>query len=204
MNAVTTAGSLVRPRTVRWRTVDIVVAAVIAAVFGAVYWAMGTFDYSPAFSFFPPAVALLNAVFIMAGPVVALIVRKPGAALFGEFVAAVFEALISTHWSATSVLLYGLVEGAAAELAFLLLFYRVWRLPVALLSGAFTGLSMGILDVSMYYGESWSAGYLTAYVVVAIVGGIVVGGFIGWYLVRALAGTGVLAPFAAGRSQRLV
>ncbi|MGI8880917.1 MAG: ECF transporter S component [Jatrophihabitans sp.] len=189
----------------RWRTVDIVVAAVVAALFGAVYWGWGYFPASKVFSFFPPMSGLLNTVFLLAGPVGALIIRKPGAALFTEAAAALFEALISTQWSGSSIIVYGLVQGAAAELAFLLFAYKVWRLPVALLSGMFTGAAMAVLDLWIYrYYPDWSSGYQLSYLIAGAVGGLILAGAMAWYLVRSLAVTGVLAPFSAGRTQRLV
>jgi energy-coupling factor transport system permease protein len=189
----------------RWRTVDIVVLAVIAALFGAIFWAWGYLPTSKIVSGFPPLAGLLNTVFIAAGPLGALIVRRPGAALFTELVAAVFEALISTHWSATSILVYGGVQGLAAEVGFAVFAYRLWRLPAALLSGALAGAAMAFLDVWVYhYYDNFSAGYKADYLLACTIGGAVVAGAGAWYLVRLLAATGVLAPFASGRSQRLV
>ena len=149
-----------------WRTVDIVVAALVAAVFGVVFWAWGLVPYSSALSVFPPASGVLNAVFVMAGPLGALIVRKPGAALFTELVAALAEALVSVTWSGTSIIVYGLVQGLLAEVAFLVVRYRLWTLPVALLSGALAGLSSGVLDLFVYhYYDTVSGGYQLAYLI---------------------------------------
>ena len=192
-----------RPK--RWRTVDIVVTSVVAAMFGALYWAWQYVPITQMFAFFPPFAALLNTVWLIAGPVGALIVRKPGAAIYTEMVAALFEALIGTHWGGTSVIVYGLIEGAGAELAFLLFAYRVWRLPVAILSGAFAGAAMAVLDVWIYrYYTGWSVGYQLSYLIAAVISGAIVAGAGSWYLVRAMAATGVLAPFASGRRQRLI
>ena len=66
----------------------------------------------------------------MAGPLGALIVRRPGAALGAELLAALFESLVSVSWSGTSIVVYGVVEGAAAEAAFALARYRDWSLRV--------------------------------------------------------------------------
>lgn len=189
----------------RWRTVDIVVGAVVAALFGAIYWAWGYFPAAKLLTAFPPLAGVCNTVFVLAGPLGALIIRRPGAALFTEFVAAVFEALISTHWSATSILVYGGVQGLAAEIGFLVFVYKLWRLPAALLSGALAGASMAVLDVWVYqYYENFSTAYKIDYLLACVVGGAAVAGAGAWYLVRLLADTGVLAPFASGRVQRLV
>ena len=58
-----------------------------------------------------------------------LIVRKPGAAVFAEMVAAGVSALMGSPWG-PDVLLSGFVQGAAAELVFAMTLYRRWSLPV--------------------------------------------------------------------------
>ena len=189
----------------RWRTVDIVVMAVVAALFGVVYWAWGLVNFASVFSAYPPLAAITNVVFVMAGPLGALIVRRPGAALGAELLAAIFEALVSVSWSGTSIVVYGVVEGAAAEAAFALARYRGWGLRTALLSGFLAGAAMALLDVWIYrYYAYFPLDQKLAYLLCAAVAGAVIAGGLSWYLVRALAATGVLAPFASGREQKLV
>ena len=69
-------------RAVRWRTVDIVVTAVLGVAFGVVFWAWNlVFGVLAApLDFFPPVSAILNGVWLMPGVVARLLVRKPGAA----------------------------------------------------------------------------------------------------------------------------
>ena len=190
---------------VRWRTVDIVVMAVVAALFGVVYWAWGLISFASVFSAFAPLAAVTNVLFVMAGPLGALIVRRPGAALGAELLAALFEALVSVSWSGTSIVVYGLVEGAAAEAAFALARYRDWSLRTALASGLLAGAAMALLDVWIYrYYAYFPLGQKLSYLGLAAVAGAAIAGGVSWYLVRALAATGVLAPFASGRDQALV
>jgi energy-coupling factor transport system substrate-specific component len=188
-----------------WRTVDIVVVAVVAALFGVVYWAWGLVSFASVFSAFPPVAAVTNVVFVMAGPLGALIVRRPGAALAAELLAALFEAMVSVSWSGTSIVVYGVVEGAAAEAAFALARYRNWGLRAALASGLFAGAAMALLDVWIYrYYAYFPVDQKLSYLALAAVAGAVIAGGVSWYLVRALAATGVLAPFTSGREQNLV
>ena len=199
------AGPSVIARPARWRTVDIVVMAVVAALFGVVYWAWGLVSFASVFSAFPPLAAVANVVFLMAGPLGALIVRRPGGAVGAELLAALFESLVSVSWSGTSIVVYGLVEGAAAEAAFLLARYRNWSVASALVSGALSGAAMAVLDVWVYrFYSFFPADQKLAYLGLAVVAGAVIAGGVSWYLVRALAATGVLAPFASGREQALV
>ncbi len=200
---VSSRRSIARPGS--WRTVDIVVLAVVAAVFGAIYWALGLVNSTSLFAAFPPLAAVLNVVFLMAGPMGALIIRRPGAAIGCELLAALFESLVSVSWSGSSIIVYGLLEGLGAEVGFLLFVYRRWSLEAALISGALSGAAMAVLDVWIYrFYSDFSAGQKFAYLGIAVIAGAVVAGGLSWALVRSLAATGVLAPFASGREQKLV
>ena len=61
---------------------------------------------------------------------------------------------------------------------------------------------MALLDVWIYrYYAYFPLGQKLSYLGLAAVAGAVIAGGASWYLVRALAATGVLAPFASGREQ---
>ena len=120
-----------------WRTVDIVVAAAIAVAFGVVFWAWNAVwaATAPAFVAFPPLQYLIYGVWLLPGVLGGLIVRKPGAALFTELVAAMVSALIGSQWGLDAVL-SGALQGAGAELVFALGRYRSFGLVTAVLAGA--------------------------------------------------------------------
>ena len=75
----------------RWRTVDIVLAAVLAVAFGAVFqaWNLLWVALLPAFVAVPPLQGFMYGVWLLPAVLVPLIIRRPGAALLGEGVAAV-------------------------------------------------------------------------------------------------------------------
>src|SRR5256885_4533124 len=81
-----------------WRTVDIVVAAVIAVAFGVVFWAWNALwaTTSPAFAALPAAQYLISGVWLIPAVLGGLVIRKPGAALFCELLAAIVSALIGS------------------------------------------------------------------------------------------------------------
>ena len=141
-------------------------------------------------------------VWLLPGVLGALIIRKPGAALYTELVASIISAFLGTAWG-LQVVLYGLVEGAAPELVFAFLLYRSWKLPAALAAGAAAGVAAALLDLAFYYTD-WSGGWQLSYTLLLAASSLVIAGAGSWLLVRALAKTGVLAPFASGRDQRLV
>ncbi len=184
----------------RWRTVDIVVASVVAVAGGVVFWGWDQLwaATGAAFSAFPPAQAVMYGVWLAPGVVGALILRKPGAAVYTELVASVVEALLGNQWG-LSVVAYGLAQGVAPEIVFAAFVYRWWRLPVPALAGAAAGLAAASLDLVYYYG-AWRADWKLTYVLIVMASSLVIAGVGGSALVKALARTGALQPFASGRS----
>ncbi|HEX6233661.1 MAG TPA: ECF transporter S component [Jiangellaceae bacterium] len=185
----------------RWRVVDIVVASVLGVAFGVLFAAWNNFVW-PTISAplsATPATPLLAGVWLLPAVVGALVIRKPGAAFYTEVLAATVSMFFGSAWG-LSVFMSGVWQGLGAELVFAAFAYRRWGLGAALLAGGGAGVAMGVYETIVWYPEfdtPWKAAYIGS----AIVTGIVVAGGLGWLLVRSLARTGVLASFAAGRTQ---
>ena len=186
----------------RWRVVDIVVAAVIAVAFGVVFlaWNALAFATLPLFAFLPPAQAILNGLWLLPGVLVGLIVRRPGAALFGGLVSATVSVLLGSPYGADA-LISGAIQGAGAEVGFAIGRYRRWTLPFAILAGVLAALFATPHDVIVYYPDA-DAAIWVVYAVATAISGAIVAGIGSWLLVQALVGTGVLRDFAVGREQR--
>jgi energy-coupling factor transport system permease protein len=187
-----------------WRVVDIVVAAVIAVAFGIVFLAWNALYAAtvPFFAFLPPAQAVLYGVWLLPGVLVALIVRRPGAAVFGGLVSAAASVLLGSPYG-VDALISGALQGAGAELAFALGLYRRWTLPVALLAGMLAGLFAGLHDIVVYFPDA-ATEFWVVFGLATIASGALIAGLGSWLLVRALVATGVLRDFAVGREQREV
>jgi energy-coupling factor transport system permease protein len=192
-----------RPRR-GWRIVDIVTAATLAVAFGVVFWAWSLLwaAASPAFVAFPPAQGFMYGVWLMPGVLGALIIRKPGAAIFVELVAATIEALLGSHWG-LNVVMYGLLQGLAVELAFAAGRYRAFGAVRAVIAGALAGLTAANLDRLVYY-PAWNGAWFATYAGLVTLSAAVIAGLGAYLLFRRLADTGVLAPFASGRRAREV
>jgi energy-coupling factor transport system permease protein len=193
-------------RTTRsWRTVDIVVTAVLAVAFGVVFWAWGLLwaALDPAFKAFPPGQAFMYGIWLVPGVLAMLVVRKPGAAVFAMIVAATVSALLGSQWG-TQVIWYGVIEGLAPELVFLAFGYRRFTLPVAVIAAGAAGLAAFCLDWFYYYGGVWTAGWLTAFAVVLIASSVLIAGLGSWLLVQRMAATGVLDAFPSGTERERV
>lgn len=192
-----------QPRRWRWRVVDIVVASVVGVALGVVFVVWGA-AYNvleaPFKALLPGAQSFVEAPFLLGAVVGGLLIRKPGAAIYVELLAAVVSALLGSQWGLLT-LVSGLVQGIGAEIVFALFLYRVWRLPIAWLAGAGAGVALAVFELLAYYAGS-TAVFATVYVVSATLGGAVIAGTLSWLAVRALAGTGALSRFAAGRDTR--
>lgn len=185
----------------RWRTVDLVTAVMIGVVFGVIFigWGSLTSVAEPLFLALPPLAGLLGGFWWLPAVVAALVIRRPGAALLAELVAASVEPLLGGQWG-LSTLFSGLLQGGGVELGFLVFAYRRYSVLPAVVGGALAGLLETPYELSAYYPE-WVAGWGVLYAVVMAVSGAVIGGLGGWALTNALARTGVLAPFPIGRAQ---
>ncbi len=182
-----------------WRVVDIVVAAAIGVTFGVVFWQWGLV-WAPLFAGqVNPLAYLVSGMWLVPGVLAMLILRRPGAAIFAETLAAIVSALLGSVWG-LDVVLSGAVQGAGAELVFALFLYRSFGLPVALLAGAGAAVGEWLHDMPVYYPATAFEVQL-AFGAFMLISGVVIAGAGSWLLVRALAPTGVLAPFAAGRDQ---
>lgn len=197
----TPASVATTPRPVlRWRVVDIVVASVLG-VAGGLVMTLWNLVYSPVTApleaVLPGLQALTYAIWLFPAVLVGLVIRKPGAALYGELVAATVSALLGGMWGWTA-LAWGLVQGLGAEIVFAILLYRAWGLVPAILAGMGAGVGMVVMDLSFYYAGTRPE-FMVVYAVSAIVSGAVIAGLGSWLIVRGLARTGALSRFAAGR-----
>lgn len=179
----------------RWRTRDIVVAAVIGVAFGVVFWAwnLAYAAVDPVFAFAPWLKDLMYGVWLMPAILAPLIVRKPGAAIFAEMVAASLSALLGSTWG-PDVLLSGFMQGAAAEAIFAITRYRSY--------GAITLVVASITSALAAFAHDWIVWYPTVDQTVQLLRGIAMvisaaliaaGGSI--LLARSLRRTGVLDGF---------
>ena len=189
------------PRTSRWRTVDIVVTAVLGVAFGVVFWAWNLLwaAVGTAFTAFPPGPAFMYGVWLLPAVLAPLVVRKPGAGLFAELIAAIVSALLGSAWGSI-VLLYGLLQGAAGEAGYAAFGYRRYGWPQALLSALCAGAMAAVLDIVNYYAD-WSGGWKTSYVLLVVASTTVIAGLGALALRRSLGATGALSAFPAGSAR---
>ena len=176
----------------RWKLRDIVVLVVLAALLG-VLWMGWTYAYEflkgPLTVLHPGLSYLLVGFWFTGGTVVPYLIRRPGASLAGELVAAGAQGLI-TQWGWTS-LLWGLVQGLGTEAVFLATGYKKWSLWVFMAAGAVSGIFSWVLD--FFYSNYAKLDPLTwlIQVVAASISGAVLAGLVAWLLGRGLEKAGI-------------
>ncbi|MGD0018923.1 MAG: ECF transporter S component [Candidatus Limnocylindrales bacterium] len=189
-----TAGS--SAESTRWRTVDILVVAAIAVAFGVVFWFWNAFVWVWLKPLGEPWEYVISGVWVMPAVVAPLIVRKPGAALFAEMVAAVVSVILGSQWG-LDTLLSGFVQGAGAEILFGFAMYRSFGPLMAVLAGAGAGIGEALHDIPVWFPTA-SREVQIGVASLEIVSAALVAGFGGWLLVRALRRTGALQTFPPG------
>ena len=195
-----TAPAVVTSDRFRWRVVDIVVAAV-----GLIFWGWNTVGglwFAAMDGLTPGLGGIAVGIWLLGGVVGGLVIRKPGAALLVELVAAIVSALIGNVWG-ISTIFSGLAQGLGAEVICLAFLYLRFSLPDATLAGA--AASVGAWVLEFFWGSSpnilKTLEFNLLYLGTLVVSGAVLAGVVGWLLVRGLAASGALSRFAAGRER---
>ncbi|MBH0098735.1 ECF transporter S component [Salinibacterium sp. NSLL150] len=184
----------------QWRVIDIVVASVIGVASGLIFvvWNIASVPaLAPFAALLPGLQAIGGGFWLFAGVLTALVIRKPGAAIYGEMVAASVSALIGNQWGVLT-LVSGFTQGIGAEIVFAAFLYANWRVSGAILAGAGAGLAMAITDLLLWYPGS-ALPFIIIYTIAAIVGGMLIAGLLSWLATRGIAATGALNRFGAGR-----
>jgi energy-coupling factor transport system substrate-specific component len=195
MNTTYSGGATAAAQETRWRTRDIVVAAVIGVAFGVVFagWNLLYAAAAPVFAFAPPVQDIMYGVWLVPAILAPLVIRKPGAALFAEMVAAGVSALLGSQWS-VDTLLSGFIQGAAAELIFAFTLYRSYGLVTLVVAASASALAAWVHDWVLYYADIEPAVQVVRLVVMVIAAAaIAAGGSV--LLVRSLRRSGVLDGF---------
>lgn len=178
-----------------WRTRDIMMVATIGVIFGIlfIFWNMLWDALKPLFLFFPPARHIIYGFWLIPAVLASYIVRKPGAGLISELIAAIVSALIGAKWGIDTVI-SGLVQGIGAEIIFGFTLWKNYKIPVLILAGTDSAFAAWVHDWIMWYGGT-EPHILVAMLVFIIISGIFLTGLGSKYIGDALKATGVLTGF---------
>src|SRR4029077_3133359 len=185
----------------RWRQREIVITATLGIVFGVLYLAWVQLWVVAQALLGPLALDILFGFWCAGSVTAAYIIRKPGAALATEVIAALAEVLAGNP-SGLLLLLTGLVQGLGAELPFALTGWRNYRLPVLLASGASAALFSFVYTWIRFSYGTLSPGLLLIMFVLRLASGAVLAGWLGRRIAEALYPTGVLQGLGIDAAKR--
>lgn len=187
----------------RYRTVDLVTAAMLGVAFGVAFWGWDLVYTAPSnalYALFAPLTGLLAAPWLLGGLVGGLVVRRPGAALITEIVGASVEALIGNQWGWGTVISGGL-QGLGVEIALAIFLWKRFGPGVAMLGG----LLAAVLEVCCYewwaYVADFSWTSKLVYLGSFALSAVVVAGPLAWAITRALAKTGAIRSLPPGQEE---
>lgn len=182
---------------------ETVLLAVLAVVFGFLYWAFVQAWYGLQVAMGPLgdlAQNVLAGSWIMVAPLAVYIVRKPGVGIVVEILAALVEVAFLGSPAGPMLLVVGLIQGASAELPFALTRYRRYGWPTFVASG----VSAGILTFAYNaFSQGWlGQDYLGLRFIFTLTSCILLCGVAAKLLGNGLLRTGVLDNQAIGRAAR--
>lgn len=187
-----------------WRVVDIVVASILGVACGLIFvvWNSVGYAWFSAMDGLTPGLGGLAAgIWLIGGVIGGLIIRKPGAAIYVEVLAASVSAALGSQWG-PETLLSGLAQGLGAELILAIFLYRRFNLFVATLAGVGAGVGAWTLELFTSPNLARSLEFNLIYLASLMVSGALLAGVLGFFAVKSLAATGALDRFAVGREQR--
>lgn len=180
-----------------WSTRNLLVTAVIGIVFGLlavpVQWLFTSLEMFTG----PIGSRIFIGIFFTSALMAVYIIRQPGAALIATLIASIVQVPFSPYgWA---VLIMVITNGLPIELAFWLTRYRRYGLPMMLITG-------GLMVLPGFFMHAVNFGYfnlaITVFLsslIVQMLSGALLGGWLAKALADAVARTGVLAGFAIGQ-----
>lgn len=191
------------PRKLNWRIVDIVVASVLGVACGFVFLAWNTVGYAwfEAMNSLTPGLGgIATGIWLIGGVIGGLVIRKPGAALYVELLAAIVSAVLGSQWGPSTVY-SGIAQGIGVEIVLAIFLYRRFGLSIAMLGGMAAGWGAFVLELFTSGNLGKTLQFNIIYLVTLSISGAVLAGAVGYFVVQALAKTGALDRFAVGREQ---
>ena len=191
-------------RSLSWRIIDIVTAAVLGVACGLIFVAwnqVGYAGYEALKAILPGLGGLVTGIWLLGGTLGGYVIRKPGAALFVELLAATVSMGLGSQW-AIGALYSGIAQGLGAEIVFAAFVYRRFNVWVVSAAGAMAFAAEWCLELFTEGNLAKEVSFNVVYLVSGALSGIVLAGVLAWALTNALAKTGALDRFASGRGAR--
>lgn len=184
-----------------WTLRELLIVAVLGAVFGVLYLGWVQVWLIAQAIFGAVTMDVVMGFWFIVSIIAAAIIRKPGAALLSELLAALIQVLLGSP-AGLLLLVTGLVQGAGAEAVFAATRWRRYSLPVLMLAGVGAAVaSFAYTWIRFDYG-ALAPGLLVAMFLLRCLSGALLGGLLGHLVTEALYKTGVLSGLAIDREKR--
>ncbi|RNC97311.1 ECF transporter S component [Lysinibacillus halotolerans] len=185
----------------KWKMKEVVLAVILSVACGVIYLGWSTLWIPISALVGPVGASFMFGIWVIASPIVAYIIRKPGAAFIAEVAAAAVELLTGSHFG-LSALLVGVFQGIGSEIAFALFRYKRYNLFTLMLSGALAGVIGMVYNLLANGFGYYTAGVFYTTLAIHIISGAILGGWLGKVVVDALAKTGVLEQYEIMKQTR--
>lgn len=184
-----------------WTLREILIVAVLGAVFGVLYlgWVQVWIVAQAVFG--PITMDVVMGFWFIVSIIAAAVIRKPGAALLAELLAAVTEILLGSP-AGLMLVLAAAIQGLGAEVVFAAFRWRVYRLPVLIAAGIGAAIFSFVFTWIRFDYGALATGLVAAMFVVRCLSGALLAGVLGHYIVEALYRTGVLSGLAIDHARR--
>lgn len=184
-----------------WTLREILIATVLGAVFAVLYlgWVQVWLVAQAAFG--AVTMDVVMGFWFIVSIIAAAIIRKPGAALLTEMLAAGIEILLGSP-AGIMLLLSAAIQGAGAEAVFALTRWRNYSLPVLMLAGIGSAIFSFAYTWFLFGYGALAPGLLITMFVLRCLSGALLGGLAGHLVTEALYKTGVLSGLAIDHARR--
>lgn len=184
-----------------WKMKEVVLAVILSVACGVIYLGWSTLWIPISALVGPVGAGFMFGIWVIASPIVAYIIRKPGAALIAEVAAAAVELLTGSHFG-LSALLVGVFQGIGAEIAFAIFGYKRYNLFTLMLSGAFAAIGSMIYNLIANGFGFYTTKVFLVTLGIHVISGTILGGLLAKVVVDALAKTGVLEQYELMKEKR--
>ena len=174
------------PRKLNWRIVDIVVASVLGVACGFVFLAWNTVGYAwfEAMNSLTPGLGgIATGIWLIGGVIGGLVIRKPGAALYVELLAAIVSAVLGSQWGPSTVY-SGIAQGIGVEIVLAIFLYRRFGLGIAMLGGMAAGWGAFVLELFTSGNLGKTLQFNIIYLVTLSISGAILAGAVGLSLIH--------------------
>lgn len=185
-----------------WKLRDVVIMVILSIVCGLIFriWDAVTPFITMTWV---PGQGIINGLWWIAAGLIPYIIRRPGAALIAEVVAAVVEFALGGPYGAAGIL-SGIIQGIGAEIAFALFAWRKYNAWILMLSGILAGFGFSLQWYFQYDGYKYTPTVILLYVVMTAISGAILGGLLPKWMADALNRIGILRNFEIGRQTRVI